>query len=207
MKVSITKAANLAGVSRTTLYNDMNSGKITYVTSGKNKKVIDVSELERVYGSLNVNTSKDMPTSKTSEQNFTKKEKESDATLIELAVLREKLEIFETERKREREQLSERIEQLQETLNKTQENQNKTTLLLEHYTKEGVGGDWQKSIKALEERIANQEKAAQKKAKTLDKEKEELKTQLEKKEKILKEQQEALKLEKNKSFFHKLFGS
>lgn len=213
MQVSITEAATLANVSRTTLYNDMNTGKITFVSNGKNKKVIDVAELERVYGSLNISDNKQTSSSVKIEQNFTKKGEDVAVPLVELAVLRERVETLEIERKRERTQFEERIEQLQETLNKSQENQNKTTLLLEHYTKEGAGGDWQKSLKALEDRIANQEAAVQEKI-ALEAEKtakeakknEELQTQLEEKEKILAEKEEALALEKKKSFVHKLLG-
>ena len=185
MKVSITKAAKLAGVSRTTLYNDMNSGKLTYIASGKNKKVIDVAELERVYGSLTVQDNDQPSTTVKTEQKPTTSKAESDTALIELAVLRERLETLETERKREREQFEERIEQLQETLNKTQDNQTKTTLLLEHYTKEGRGGEWEKAIKTLEDRIGNQEKIARRQRAALEKELEE---------------------ERSKGFFERLFG-
>ncbi len=161
MQVSITKAAKLAGVSRTTLYNDMNSGKLTFISSGKNKKLLDVAELERVYGSLTLEADDKTSSSTKSEQKQTKTTEQAPA-LVELAVLRERLDTLEKERAREREQLVERIEHLQESLNKAQENQTKTTLLLEHYTKEGGSSDnWQKAISALEDRIQNQEKANQ----------------------------------------------
>lgn len=163
----------------------MNSGKLTYISSGKNKKVIDVSELERVYGSLNLENSTKASNTVNTEQNFTKEKGDQSITLIELAVLRERLDTLETERKREREQFEQRIEQLQDTLNKAQENQGKTTLLLEHYTKEGRGVEWEKALKSIEERISNQEKVAQE-------EKEEL-------ERLLDE-------EKSKGFFERLFG-
>lgn len=195
MKVSITKAAELAGVSRTTLYNDMNSGKVTFVSSGKNKKVIDVSELERVYGSIKINSGQESSTNVKTEQNFTQKKEEGASALIELAVLRDKVDTLETERKREREQFEDRIEQLQETLNKTQDNQSKTTLLLEHYTKEGKGNEWEQAMKTLEERISNNEETVK-----LEKEK------AQKAEEEKKKLEEALEFEKSKSFIHRLFG-
>ena len=195
MKVSITKAAELAGVSRTTLYNDMNSGKVTFVSSGKNKKVIDVSELERVYGSIKINSGQESSTNVKTEQNFTQKKEEGASALIELAVLRDKVDTLEAERKREREQFEDRIEQLQETLNKTQDNQSKTTLLLEHYTKEGKGNEWEQAMKTLEERISNNEETVK-----LEKEK------AQKAEEEKKKLEEALEFEKSKSFIHRLLG-
>lgn len=53
--VSISEAARLANVSRPTLYKMLNSGKLTFtsvVKSGKTVKVIDTSELIRVFGAL-----------------------------------------------------------------------------------------------------------------------------------------------------------
>lgn len=53
--VSISEAARLANVSRPTLYKMLNSGKLTFtsiVKAGKPVKVIDTSELIRVFGAL-----------------------------------------------------------------------------------------------------------------------------------------------------------
>ena len=52
--VSITKASKLTGISRTTLYTDMNSGKLSFKPEGKNRRTVNVAELERVYGSLKI---------------------------------------------------------------------------------------------------------------------------------------------------------
>lgn len=54
-RVSISEAARLVKVSRPTIYKMINSGKLSYtsvVKNGKNTKVIDTSELIRVFGSL-----------------------------------------------------------------------------------------------------------------------------------------------------------
>ena len=54
-KVSISEAARLVKVSRPTIYKMINSGKLSYtsvVKHGKGIKVIDTSELIRVFGSL-----------------------------------------------------------------------------------------------------------------------------------------------------------
>lgn len=53
MLVNITKAAQLAGIGRETLYkNYINKGKISVSRDEKNRPVIDTSELLRVFGSL-----------------------------------------------------------------------------------------------------------------------------------------------------------
>ena len=52
--VSPTKAAELADVSRQTIYNDMDSGDLSFNRQGKRKRTIDVAELERRYGQLNI---------------------------------------------------------------------------------------------------------------------------------------------------------
>ncbi|HBT3897776.1 TPA: helix-turn-helix domain-containing protein [Klebsiella pneumoniae] len=54
-RVSISEAARLVEVSRPTIYKMINSGKLSYtsvVKHGKGIKVIDTSELIRVFGSL-----------------------------------------------------------------------------------------------------------------------------------------------------------
>lgn len=52
MRLNITQAAKVAGISRKTLYRDRARGKLTVGKDGKGKPIIDVSELERVYGPL-----------------------------------------------------------------------------------------------------------------------------------------------------------
>lgn len=54
-KVSISEAARLAQTSRPTLYKMINSGELNFtsvVKSGKSVKVIDTSELIRVFGEI-----------------------------------------------------------------------------------------------------------------------------------------------------------
>uniref|UniRef100_UPI0013D77A97 helix-turn-helix domain-containing protein n=1 Tax=Klebsiella pneumoniae TaxID=573 RepID=UPI0013D77A97 len=54
-RVSISEAARLVKVSRPTIYKMINSGKLSYtpvVKHGKNTKVVNTSELIRVFGSL-----------------------------------------------------------------------------------------------------------------------------------------------------------
>jgi len=54
-KVSISEAARLAGISRPTLYKLMNSGQLNFtsvVKAGRTVKIIDTSELIRVFGTI-----------------------------------------------------------------------------------------------------------------------------------------------------------
>ncbi len=58
--VSISKAAKLAGVSRSTLYTSyINKGVISVSADGKGRKCIDTSELLRVFGSLQLDSEPD----------------------------------------------------------------------------------------------------------------------------------------------------
>jgi len=49
-KVGAQRAAELTGKSKSTIQRAMNSGKISYEMDQNNRKIIDVSELERVFG-------------------------------------------------------------------------------------------------------------------------------------------------------------
>lgn len=56
-KVSISKAAKLAGVSRTALYKSyINKGLLSTLRDGAGKKCIDTSEIIRVFGELKVDS-------------------------------------------------------------------------------------------------------------------------------------------------------
>lgn len=50
--VSISEASRLVGKTRQTLYNDRNSGKLSWTTLETGKPGIDTAELQRVYGQL-----------------------------------------------------------------------------------------------------------------------------------------------------------
>lgn len=53
MLVNITKAAKLAGITRETLYkNYINKGKISTTRDERNRPMVDISELLRVFGTL-----------------------------------------------------------------------------------------------------------------------------------------------------------
>ncbi|MDO2471083.1 excisionase family DNA-binding protein, partial [Escherichia coli] len=61
-RVSISEAARLASVSRPTIYKLLKSGELSYtsvVKHGKTVKVIDTTELIRVFGSLSFDSERD----------------------------------------------------------------------------------------------------------------------------------------------------
>ena len=49
-KVGAQRAAELTGKSKSTIQRAMNSGKLSYELDSNNRRIIDVSELERVFG-------------------------------------------------------------------------------------------------------------------------------------------------------------
>lgn len=55
-KVSISEAARLAGKSRTTLHRLIKTGELSVSAGDRNSKMIDISELVRVFPDLSVNT-------------------------------------------------------------------------------------------------------------------------------------------------------
>ena len=52
MKITIAEAAKLTGKSVPTLHRHSNNGKLSYSKNEKGEKVVDIAELERVYGTL-----------------------------------------------------------------------------------------------------------------------------------------------------------
>ena len=57
-KVGAQRAAELTGKSKSTIQRAMNSGKLSYEMDNNKRRVIDVSELERVFGLKSQNESK-----------------------------------------------------------------------------------------------------------------------------------------------------
>ena len=53
-KLTIMEAVKIIPVSESTLRRDLKGGKVSFTIAKNGNKVIDVSELERVYGDLNV---------------------------------------------------------------------------------------------------------------------------------------------------------
>lgn len=58
-KLSVSQAVAIYRVSQATLYRDLKSGKVSFERNGKNKRVIDPAELERVYGKASSSNTSD----------------------------------------------------------------------------------------------------------------------------------------------------
>lgn len=53
-QLNLSQAATAVGITRRTLYNHIEQGRVTVSRGEKNTRVIDVSELIRVYGTVNL---------------------------------------------------------------------------------------------------------------------------------------------------------
>lgn len=125
-RLNMTQAARAAGITRRTLYNHINQGKVTASRDEKNSPVIDVSELIRAYGNVNLPVKK-IPTvshRENTQKNFTPDALET--VRNELAELKQAVTLMledktarEKERRRgedERRQLQEEVKRLGEQL-------------------------------------------------------------------------------------------
>ena len=93
MRLNITQAAKVAGVSRKTLYRDRERGKLTVGKNGKGQPTIDVAELERVYGPLSQDNT---PQSGTGKQHET--HNGDNVLQREIELLREQITLLKEER-------------------------------------------------------------------------------------------------------------
>lgn len=98
-KVNISEAARMAGKSRSHLYEKyINTGAITVETDREGRKVIDTSELIRVFGDeIRQDNSKDVVESSSGHDNDTIKDTAISALQSENEVLREYLRAKEQE--------------------------------------------------------------------------------------------------------------
>ena len=198
----MSEAAEMVSLTRPTFYRKVKELGVSIVEDN-GKKRVDVSELLRVFGTdVKIHTDEKNDMSKTSKDASMDKKKQNnidDDIRIKLAVLESELE-----RERSlREEIKNEVDYFKEQIALEKEEKNKITLLIEDLRpKEGRGDTWEKSIRALEQRIANQEKSA--------KEREEREQKLLDENRRIKQayskQKKALEEEKNKGFFKKLFG-
>lgn len=208
---NMTDAANIAGVSRRTFYNHIESKPITTKRNDSDEKVVDLSELKRVYGDETVlrNLQKMQSNDSVQERATAQGEGVQSVQVAgngEIERLQAQIDALQNEKRLvegKAEQIEEERNFLRERLTEAQEGQKRMTLLLENKSKDSDGNsDWQKSVKALESRIANQEKA--------EKDRQEREQKLLDENKRIKQafsrQKKELEAEKNKGFFQKLFG-
>jgi hypothetical protein len=89
VRLNVSQAAKAVKRARSTLNRDIDNGKVSVTRNGKGQPYIDIAELERVYGSVDIRTvTEDVPIG----QLGTPRNDNSDRALIrEIEVLRERL--------------------------------------------------------------------------------------------------------------------
>ena len=198
-QVTVKEAALLTGKSRETINAATKSGKLSCSQNGKTKKMINVSELERVYPLVKTIDEIRRPSGTVKpSQNQSDPDVQAELTRLQEKLAASELmrETIDAERQRERRQLEEAIDNLRDALAKSQQQHNKALLLITDQSQDTTDrvGDWEKSIKALEKRLANHEEQSKK-------DREEITAARRKVEQY----KRALHQERNKSPWHKLF--
>lgn len=138
---SISAASRITGKSRATISRHAKSGKLSFEIDREGNKLLDASELVRVYGN-DCHFDREAKRGSTSETTRSESEPTTDHTAID--AVRERLIS----------QYAAQIEHLQQALDKAQDSQNRITLLLEQRSTERT--DWQASLDATAKAIANQ---------------------------------------------------
>lgn len=88
-KVGAQRAAELTGKSKSTIQRAMNQGKLSYEVDNNKRRIIDVSELERVFG-LDANAGKEAPSN-------VEVELEKANSMIEMERLKMRIKMLETQ--------------------------------------------------------------------------------------------------------------
>ena len=93
MRMNINQAAKAVGVARSTLYRDIQEGKVSVGKDGRGKPYVDVAELERAYGSVTLSD-----TSETVANGQAGTHQKDSALQREHDLLREQIELLRSER-------------------------------------------------------------------------------------------------------------
>ncbi len=196
-RLTLGKAAKAAGISKPSLSAAIKKGRVSASKNEKGHYEIDPAELFRVYppkgkDELEANSEPLPPTNP---------QKTSDSEGLGL-LLAEKDKLME-EKDRSIARLEEEKEQIRKDLEAQRDQAKRITLLLEHKTKEPDKNDsWEKTMRSLEARIANQEKERQEEIRLRSEQEAKAKKHLQK----AREFKRALEEERSKSFWKKLFG-
>lgn len=104
-KFTVAELSKKYGIARTSIYDRMKNGSISYEIDDKNRKVIDLSEMQRVYG-----TPDSKPTSKADST-------ETDSTIIEMyKILIEELRQDKQDAKNREDRMYKEIESLKDKI-------------------------------------------------------------------------------------------
>jgi DNA-binding XRE family transcriptional regulator len=194
MKYTVNQAAKIVGITRQTIYRHIDSKPISIEKDDNGNQLIEASELIRVYGDKADFSALNKKAKKTT------KEEGGDVTNVteKVTTIDDKIKIVKLEAE---------IDKLKELMKKSDEESSYVKDLLEEEKaerkkannlledlrqKENREGEWRDAMKALEERIANQEEETKKRERILVQKNKHL--------------QSALQEEKSKGFFEKLFG-
>ncbi|GJQ58784.1 MAG: hypothetical protein D8M57_06445 [Candidatus Scalindua sp. AMX11] len=201
MKYSISEASRIVGVTRKTLYKHIQKKPISVDKDENDRPIIDASELVRVYGDkcrfdseeVNKETGKGTQTST----------EVLKPDVIEIAVTQKELEMLRAQMSSERDTFEEQIDYLRTKLDEANSETKKlTALITDQTTKDNGAGEWEKSFKALEARLAKQEK--------VEKERKEREEKISRENKALRkalqEKKNALQEERSRGLFKKLFS-
>lgn len=153
MKVSITKAAKMAGIQRSTFYRHVEEKGISLEDTDTKRPKVDVSELIRVYGDQ-LKSIEQIEQKKQTGQNDN--ETLSNTSLkekIELETLRERVKHLENLHSTEKIRLEEQIELLKDMLDSEKEERRKATTMLtdQRSEKEKQSGRLENLEKVVEE--------------------------------------------------------
>jgi len=109
MRMNIHQAAKAVGVARSTLYRDIQDGKVSVGKDGRGKPYVDVSELERAYGSVTLlDTSETVPNG---QSETPQKDRKDSGLQREFDLLREQIALLKDERDDLRRRLDEETEE------------------------------------------------------------------------------------------------
>ena len=230
MQVSISKAADMVGVTRATFYRHIEKKGISIDKDDEGNPRVDVSELIRVYGQkvkIPGDDEAELNTSETPESRQPIQNNTPPSIQVQIEVLKERISNLENERQhldkersRERDQLLEQIDTLKDHLSSSEEQQKRLTALLTDQRKpvENNEGNEEtdRRIVELTRLLESQIKGRQEydeKFKALEERLSEMKEKgsgvlksLSEKNKKLAEENRLLKEESEKSIWKKLFG-
>lgn len=127
-RFNISEAALAAGKGRSTIQRALKSGTLSSVRGPNGAKLIDASELQRVYGD---DCDFSFANSKPSDARNRSGDSQG-ASHLRLDALEQQVLSLEEERRRERQQLQAQIDHLQDALKLAQEGHNNATRLLEN---------------------------------------------------------------------------
>ncbi len=189
-KFSISQAHRIADKSRTTIAAHLKSGKLAYELDGQGNKLIDATELIRVYGD-DCDFERASPSTKPTRKGGQASSSEVRTVVDQqLHTAEQQLATEQDERRREREHLQARIDHLEAALQRAQEGHNRATLLLE--SRGDASGDWQRTLDALAERVSEQETRFQ--------------AELDASTRRLRQYRQALKMERSRPWWKRVFG-